>query len=643
MKPILPFLLAVLVVSFLSAAPGPKDASLLDAVRRGDSGAMKSLLASNADPNAKDDTGATALMNAALYASEPDMRLLIDAGADVNTANAYGSTALMWAAGDTAKARLLLDRGAAPNARAADRTTALLVAARENNPDAMRLLIAHGTDFKAPSDIANLLGVAYTMAGPDVRRVLAENGVELKAPVPPGAPLLAMNQSNSAVVRTLLDAGADPREVVPILTVTVPTLALAATAGEIETMRLLVAKGADPRAAGSRGWTPLMMAAATSRPDPAVVGFLLEKGADLHARDDVGRTALDWALLEGDTAVAGQLKKAGATAMAPPPAAPRPVSTPRTAAAAIEKAVARLQPAGPVFYEKNKCISCHSQSLPAIAVKLASARGVPVDRALAAHPSEATLAVWKAAREPLLLGNGPIAIGGFAAQISYGLVAMSEDGVAPNAVTDAVARGLAMDQNPDGSFSVDGPGAMRPPLGGASTNVQLTALSIRALTAYAPPGRQADTKARIARALAYLRAAKPGDTQDESFKLLGLIWSGAPASERAIQAKRLLALQRTAGEGAGGWAQLPTLTPDAYATGQALYALHLNGTSPTSGEYRKGAEYLLRTQLEDGTWFVRSRGFAFQPYNDTGFPHGRDQFISSAATSWAAIALAYTL
>ena len=56
-----------------------------------------------------------------------------------------------------------------------------------------------------------------------------------------------------------------------------------------------------------------------------------------------------------------------------------------------------------------------------------------------------------------------------------------------------------------------------------------------------------------------------------------------------------------------------------------------------------GGGYLLETQLEDGTWFVRSRGFAFQPYFDTGFPHGRNQFISAAATSWAAIALAYTL
>jgi hypothetical protein len=53
-------------------------------------------------------------------------------------------------------------------------------------------------------------------------------------------------------------------------------------------------------------------------------------------------------------------------------------------------------------------------------------------------------------------------------------------------------------------------------------------------------------------------------------------------------------------------------------------------------------QYLLRTQLEDGTWFVRSRAFGFQPYFESGFPHGKDQFISAAATSWAAMALAYT-
>jgi hypothetical protein len=42
--------------------------------------------------------------------------------------------------------------------------------------------------------------------------------------------------------------------------------------------------------------------------------------------------------------------------------------------------------------------------------------------------------------------------------------------------------------------------------------------------------------------------------------------------------------------------------------------------------------------VTDGTWFVKSRAFPVQPYFETGFPHGRNQFISTAA-----IALAYAL
>jgi hypothetical protein len=40
---------------------------------------------------------------------------------------------------------------------------------------------------------------------------------------------------------------------------------------------------------------------------------------------------------------------------------------------------------------------------------------------------------------------------------------------------------------------------------------------------------------------------------------------------------------------------------------------------------------------------VHSRAVPFQPFFESGFPHGADQFISAGATSWAAIALAYTL
>jgi hypothetical protein len=93
----------------------------------------------------------------------------------------------------------------------------------------------------------------------------------------------------------------------------------------------------------------------------------------------------------------------------------------------------------------------------------------------------------------------------------------------------------------------------------------------------------------------------------------------------------------------GGWAQVPTMTSDAYATGQALFALRSAGVPADAPALQRASAFLLRTQLDDGSWFVRSRAFGFQAYFDTGFPHGRDQFISSAATAWAAMALAETL
>ena len=50
--------------------------------------------------------------------------------------------------------------------------------------------------------------------------------------------------------------------------------------------------------------------------------------------------------------------------------------------------------------------------------------------------------------------------------------------------------------------------------------------------------------------------------------------------------------------------------------------------------------FLLASQLEDGSWLVRSRSKPFQKYFESGFPHGKDQFISCAATGWAVTALA---
>jgi ankyrin repeat protein len=616
------------------------DASVFDAIARGDTPGLQAALASGADPNVHDETGATAVMYAAAYGSATDLRLLIDAGAAVNTPNTYGATPLMWAASEPGKLQLLLEHGASVNARAVDRTTALLVAARLGAVESMRLLIAHGADPKATaSDTVNLLRVAYASEYPDVRLVLADNGVRLKDPAGVGGPLLAQNLSDVATFRQLLEAGADPNQTVSLITLTLPTLNFASASGQIEPLRLLLSGGANARASGTHGWTPLMMAAGASRPNPAAVGLLLEKGVDVNARDEAGRTALDWALMQGDTPVAEQLRKAGGRAMAAPSPSPAAVSTPRSARDAIEKAVARLQPASPGFTSGATCVSCHHQSLPAMAVKLARDHGVPVDRALAEHPTTATLASWKAAREQYLLANTPA--GGFIAGTPYALTALAEEGIARSPLTAAVALALANTQRRDGSWNLPigtAGGGLRPPLGSIGA-ISLTALTVRGLSVYAPKGREAEMKGRVARALAFLRESAPADTQDEAFKLMGLVWSGVPAKEISAQADRVLALQRAD----GGWAQLPTMSADAYATGQALYALNAAGISTRSEAYQKGAAYLVRTQLADGTWLVRSRGFGFQPYFETGFPHGRDQFISAAATSWAVMGLAHVL
>src|SRR5215471_6888860 len=58
---------------------------------------------------------------------------------------------------------------------------------------------------------------------------------------------------------------------------------------------------------------------------------------------------------------------------------------------------------------------------------------------------------------------------------------------------------------------------------------------------------------------------------------------------------------------------------------------------PTSDQ--RGVRYLVRSQMEDGSWLVRTRSPSFQPYFESDFPHGYDQFISAAASNWAVMAL----
>jgi N-acyl-D-amino-acid deacylase len=93
----------------------------------------------------------------------------------------------------------------------------------------------------------------------------------------------------------------------------------------------------------------------------------------------------------------------------------------------------------------------------------------------------------------------------------------------------------------------------------------------------------------------------------------------------------------------GGWSDLPSMQTTPYATGRSLVALHTAGLPVSDPAYQRGVQYLLKTQQEDGSWFTKTRALAFQPYFDAGFPHGYDQWMSAAGTSWAAMALTLAL
>jgi Planctomycete cytochrome C len=118
--------------------------------------------------------------------------------------------------------------------------------------------------------------------------------------------------------------------------------------------------------------------------------------------------------------------------------------------------------------------------------------------------------------------------------------------------------------------------------------------------------------------------------------MLGLRWAGESAEMLTCLARSLRRQQRKD----GGWAQLPTLESDAYATGEALFTLAQFVKAPiTDPAWQRGLRFLLETQEDNGTWHVARRAFPFQPTMKSGFPHHRDSWISAAATSWAVMAL----
>jgi ankyrin repeat protein len=220
---------------------------------------------------------------------------------------------------------------------------------------------------------------------------------------------------------------------------------------------------------------------------------------------------------------------------------------------------------------------------------------------------------------------------------AYRMVAAHAVGVKPNLGAAVYARLLISRQNKEGDW--DG-FHQRPP--SSYSRVTMAALGLRAVQVYHHASQKAAADAAIARARAFLEGRTPRDTEERSYQLLGLRWAGAPRGQLQKLAQALKATQRPD----GGWHSREGRDSDVYSTGQALVALHDGGgVANIDPVWRRGVEYLLKTQAANGTWLATSRlrppAPLSPPYFDAGYPGGRDQFLSMSGASWAVMALAY--
>jgi ankyrin repeat protein len=170
-------------VLFVAIAGAAGDSPLTKAVKAGDVQAVRALVKSGADVNARSGDGSTPLLWAASSSAHEIARILIDAKATVDTPNDYGITPLLHAStiGDAAMADLLLKAGANPSRAHPEGETPLMAAARSGSVPIVRLLLARGADVNAAESFQNTTALMWAAAERhlDVVDVLLEAGADI--------------------------------------------------------------------------------------------------------------------------------------------------------------------------------------------------------------------------------------------------------------------------------------------------------------------------------------------------------------------------------------------------------------------------------------------------------------------------------
>ncbi|MBK1878823.1 ankyrin repeat domain-containing protein [Pelagicoccus mobilis] len=617
-------------------------ASVIKAIRDGDYSLARALVDSRTNINARDEFGNTALHWAALNQQPQLIKTLLKSGSKVDPQNNSKATPLIYAVGNAKAVRLLLEHGANPNHQTDFGTTPILAAVENaQSNEVIKLLLEQGADPLLTPERSPLDAAASNGDLESVRLLLA-SGVPATNVIDPAW------RGYADIVKTLLDAGAD---------INAPdqfsgnALNAALYGQKPEMAKFLIEQGVDLTTRAPRGpdETPtLLWAAYNIAGDSSVAELMLHKGADPNISSALGETALDWARLRNNKDLEKVLLNAGAE---PGTKKKKKKQIPNNQIPSdshkrdtyIRKSITNgidiLQRTSDGYLnagivQKQQCVSCHQQTLPAIAFGAAMERGFELDKTSIARQVQDQVIYWSnhnriaKAYEMIAPQPNPSVV------VGYGLLGLSALGYPKDRLIDSMARHLANKQTLNGSWAADD---VRPPMEGGP--IVGTALGVWAMKEWPIAGFRNGMNEIYKRAGTYLHQAQADDVNQQAFQLLGLGISGEKPKKLRKRVNELLEKQNVD----GGWAQLEEWPSDSWATGVTLYALHEAGGIPTTHEaYQRGIRFLLRTQFADGSWYVRSRSWPFQPHFESGFPHGKDQWISTGGTAWAILALLLT-
>ena len=294
---------------------------------RGDLELAEILLRAGGNAKAANREGATPLWLAAVNGDAPMISALLKAGADANEKLPLGRSPLMIAArtGNVEAIRVLLEAGADPNAKETQRgTTPLMWAADEGHEAAIKTLVEHGADIKARSNPAPRGRGPALGKSNDPRKQVAAQGAALAArqATPDLATLNQLGNAGNADAnagggrggrgggrggggrgggRGGDDVNTDQDDAAVAAGIgrrgggvadggQLTAMSYAVRANDLESVKVLLAAGADVNQPTGYGWTPLLIA--TQNRYYNLAAFLIERGADVNLTNNGGWSAL---------------------------------------------------------------------------------------------------------------------------------------------------------------------------------------------------------------------------------------------------------------------------------------------------------------------------------------------------------------